>query len=441
MDHTRGYRYELKLNNKERSYLRQCAGLSRFAWNWALAERHHRWQDHEGKARFTNAIAQHRDLNARKASDFPWMYAYSKCIPQEALRDLEQGYQNYRREKKKRQTGQTRSQRRWGLPRFKKKGQCQDRFRLTGTIRVFPKTKEVQLPRMGRVRLKERPAIGSLTHATGRILSATVSRTADRWYVSLQVQETVPEPVPNGSPQIVGLDPGLAHFVTLSNGLQLPAPKWLRRRLRKLRRLSRALSRKPQGSKNYWKAVRQLARFHHRLAQRRADHHHKLSAWLTQNHGVLVTEDLHVAGLIKNKRQAKAWVDLAHGEFRRQLQYKSDWYGAQYVEIPRFYPSSKLCSTCGFLHRELQLKERVFRCPLCGAELDRDINAALNMEQYYGQRPYFQSLAEAIVAESSAETVNACGETVRPTVAGHVSSKQEISSIASLAMGGLSDHG
>ncbi|MFQ5977645.1 MAG: RNA-guided endonuclease InsQ/TnpB family protein [Candidatus Heimdallarchaeota archaeon] len=427
MEVIRGYRYELKLNNKERSYLRQCAGLSRFAWNWALAERHQRWRDHEGKERFTNAIAQHRDLNARKAKDFPWMYSYSKCIPQEALRDLEQGYQNYRREKKKRLTGKTQNKRRWGLPVFKKKGKCKDSFRLTGAIRVFPKTKEVQLPRMGRVRLKERPAITGLSEGTGRILSATVSRMADRWYVSLQVQETVPDPVPNGAPQIAGLDPGLAHFVTLSNGLQLPAPKWLRRRLRKLRRLSRAVSRKPTGSHNRRKAVLQLACFHQRLAQRRADHHHKLSTWLTQNHGVLVTEDLHVAGLIKNKRLAKAWADLAHGEFRRQLRYKSEWYGAQYVEIPRFYPSSKLCSTCGFIHKDLQLKDRVFCCPLCGTQLDRDVNAALNMEQYYGQRLYLQPLSEGLVAESSAETVNAGGEPIRPPVAGHGSLKQEIS--------------
>jgi putative transposase len=173
--------------------------------------------------------------------------------------------------------------------------------------------------------------------------------------------------------------------------------------------------------------VLQLACFHQRLAQRRADHHHKLSTWLTQNHGVLVTEDLHVAGLIKNKRLAKAWVDLAHGEFRRQLRYKSEWYGAQYVEIPRFYPSSKLCSTCGFIHKDLQLKDRVFCCPLCGTQLDRDVNAALNMEQYYGQRLYLQPLSEGIVAESSAETVNAGGEPIRPPVAGHGSLKQEIS--------------
>jgi putative transposase len=401
--------------------------LRRFAWNWGLAERQRLFREKEGKARFSNAIAQHRQINRLKKGTFAWMYNYSKCIPQEALRDLDEAYHNYRREKKKRATDQTTSKRRWGLPVFKKKGRCRDSFRLTGVIRVVPATKQVQLPRLGRLQLKEQPVIPSLTHGTGRILSATVSRTADRWYVSFQVAEELPAPQPNGSSQVIGLDPGLAHFATFSSGLQLPAPKWLRRAMRKLRRLSRAVSRKPKGSTNRQKAVLQLARFHQRLVHRRLDHHHKLSVWLTKNHGVVVTEDLHVAGLIKNKRQAKAWADLAHGEFRRQLAYKSQWYGSQYVEVPRFYPSSKLCSVCGFIHRNLQLKDRIFVCPMCGGELDRDTNAALNIEQYYHQRLYLQPDYQLLVAESSAETVNACEEGVRPTSSGHPSMKQEIS--------------
>ncbi|MHA2370651.1 MAG: RNA-guided endonuclease InsQ/TnpB family protein, partial [Candidatus Hodarchaeales archaeon] len=329
-------------------------------------------------------------------------------------------FQNFYQNQKARKAGKT--TRYVGFPKFKKKGQCKDSFRLTGTIRVFPEKKQVQLPRLGKLRLKERPQLPSST----RILSATVSRTADRWYVAFQVLEEAPDPASNGQSMLLGLDPGLANFATCSNGLALPNPKWLRKGEKKLRRLSRAVSRKRKGSKNRQKAVRRLARFHQRLSACRTDHHHKLSAYVTQNHGVVVTEDLYIAELQKNKQQSKGWADVAHGEFRRQLSYKSAWYGAHYVEVPRFYPSSKLCSTCWYYHTELTLKERVFACPMCGMMLDRDLNAALNMEQYYHCRLYLQP--NYPIAGSLSETLNACGEVVSPDGFRHTSRKQEISS-------------
>ncbi|MHA2367897.1 MAG: RNA-guided endonuclease InsQ/TnpB family protein [Candidatus Hodarchaeales archaeon] len=420
MYRTRGYRFELKLNNKERTRLFQCAGTARFAWNWGLASRNARYHTNQGPERFTDAMKQHKQLNALKPTEFPWMYNYSKAIPQEALRDLGQAFQSFYQNRKARKAGKT--TRYVGFPQFKKKGKCKDSFRLTGTIKLFTATKQVQLPRLGKLRLKERPQLPS----SARILSATISRTADRWYVALQITEEAAESAPNRQPMVLGLDPGLYKFATCSNGLAFPNPRWLRTGERKLRRLARAVSRKKKGSMNHQKAVLRLARFYHRLSVKRADHHHKLSAYVTQNHGVVVTEDLHVAGLSRNKRQAKSWADVAHGEFRRQLSYKSDWNGAHYVEVPRFFPSSKLCSTCWYYHGELTLADRLFACPMCGMTLDRDLNAALNMEQYYHSRLYLQP--DSSVAGSLSETLNACGEVVRPEGFGHASSKQEISS-------------
>jgi putative transposase len=416
---TRGYRFELKINNKERTLLRQCAGTARFAWNWGLADRNDRYQNNTGNERFTDAMKQHKQLNALKRTDFPWMYHYSKCVPQEALRNLDHAFQNFYQNRKDRIAGKTK--RYVGFPQFKKKGRCKDSFRLTGIIRVFSASKQVQLPRLGKLRTKEWPQLPS----SARILSATVSRTADRWYVALQVVEEVPEAPPNDQPMVLGIDPGLAKSATFSNGLGLPNPKWLRKGETKLRRLARAVSRKPKGSKNRQKAVQRLARFHQRLSACRADHHHKLSAYVTQNHGVIVTEELYIAGLSRNKRQAKRWADVAHGEFRRQLIYKSEWHGAQYVAVPRFYPSSKLCSTCWYYHADLTLADRIFECPMCGQSLDRDLNAALNMERYYRCRLYLQP--DSSVAGSLSETLNACGEVVRPEDFRHTSMKQEIS--------------
>jgi putative transposase len=415
----RGYRVELKVNNKERTTLLQCAGTARFAWNWGLADRIRRYANNTGPEQLTDAMKQHKQLNVLKKTEFPWMYRYSKCIPQEALRDLERAFKTFYQNRKARQAGKTK--RYVGFPKFKKKGRCKDSFRLTGTIKVFPTTKQVQLPRLGKLRLKERPYLPPSAH----ILSATVSRTAARWYVAFRIVEAVPDSGPNGHNMNLGLDPGLAKFATFSNGIALPNPKWLRAEERKLQRLSRAVSRKSKGSQNRQKAVSRLARFHQRVSARRGDHHHKLSAYVTQNHGVVITEDLHIAGLRKNKRQSKSWADVAHGEFRRQLGYKSDWNGAHYVEVPRFYPSSKLCSTCWYYHEDLALKDRVFECPMCGLTLDRDLNAALNMEQYYHCRLYLQPGYS--VAGSSSETLNACGEVVSPDSFRCTSRKQEMS--------------
>ncbi len=293
----KGYKYELKVNNKERSRLAMCAGTARFAWNWGLAQRLKQYKENEGKERYTDAMKQHKALNVLKQTDFAWMYQVSKCIPQEALRDLQTAFKNYFEDvKKNRVTGR---KRKVGFPKFKKKGKCKDSFRLTGIIKVFTDTKRVQLPRLGKLRLKERPEL----HPSARILSATVSRTADRWYVSLTVEEEEQEPPEKVYllDEVVGADTGLVKFMTFSHGLHVPTPKFLQQRLRKLRRLAKAHSRKKNGSNNRKKSALKLARFHRRVINTRTDFHHKLSHILAKNHSVIVLEDLHIKGLIKNK--------------------------------------------------------------------------------------------------------------------------------------------
>ncbi|MHA2055712.1 MAG: RNA-guided endonuclease InsQ/TnpB family protein, partial [Candidatus Hodarchaeales archaeon] len=139
---------------------------------------------------------------------------------------------------------------------------------------------------------------------------------------------------------------------------------------------------------------------------------HQTSTYLAKNHSLIVTEDLHVKGLMKNKKLSKYWADLSHGMFQRLLEYKAHLYGSQVIKINRWFPSSKLCSNCLYYHRELTLADRFFNCPLCGLVLDRDHNAALNIANYYTiNHPLLLS-----VAASSAETLNACGEVVSPVL-------------------------
>ena len=377
---TKAYRYELDPNHRQRSHLHQHAGVARFAYNWGLEQRIQLFKDNQGTERFTDAMKQHRLLNSLKESQFPWMYQSSKCAPQEALRDLHRAFQNFHRGLK---TG-----RKIGFPRFKRKG-VRDSFRLTGAIRFHKRG--IQLPRLGVIRIKEKRRI----YYRGRILSATVRRRADRWFVSVTVEEEIPDPAtPAGG--TVGVDLGVKTLATLSDGTTFANPRALGRRLRRLKHLSKSLSRKRNGSKNREKTKLRLAKMHLRIFNIRHDTLHKVTTYLAKNHSKIVIEDLNVSGMLRNKRLARAIVDVGFYEFRKQLKYKCKWYGSELVVVSRTFPSSKLCSRCGHKKQELSLSEREYHCEECGLQIDRDLNAALNL-----------------VAVSMPETENACGEDVR----------------------------
>jgi putative transposase len=363
------FRYELAPNAGQRLLLAKHAGCARFAWNWALGERIRRYRECKAEERFANAIEQNRELNARKGTDWPWMYEVSKCAPQEALRDLDRAFRNFVRTQR---GGHT-----FGFPRFKRKG-IDDAFRLTGSIRVLPRV--VQLPRLGAMRTKE-----ATEKFQGRILSATVRREADRWYVSLTVEADRPDPGVIAGP-VAGVDLGLHFFAVISDGVSeevVTAPKPLGRSLTRLRRVSRAHSRKACGSANRRRSALRLARLHRRIRNKRVDFLHKLSTRLAKTKSMVVLEELNVSGMVRNRRLARHIADAGWGAFRRMLEYKSRWYGSKVALAPRFLPSSKTCSDCGHVLGSLALSVRQWICPVCGVPHDRDGNAARNLVAWY----------------------------------------------------------
>ena len=244
-----------------------------------------------------------------------------------------------------------------------------------------------------------------MTAGRVRISAATVRREADRWFVSLAVEAERDIPAGNGHGDTVGVDLGVLALATLSDGTVIPGPKALRRGLRKLRRLSRAHSRKRRGSGNRAQAGRRLARHHARVAALRRDHLHKLTTRLAKTHGRVVLEDLNVRGMLGNHRLARALADAGFAEFRRQLEYKCVWYGSELVIADRWFPSSKRCSRCGVVKAELSLPERTFTCEAGGLTIDRDRNAAINLAWWADHQA---------VASSAGETGNACGAGVSP---------------------------
>ena len=270
---------------------------------------------------------------------------------------------------------------------MKRKG-VRDSFRLTGTIRF--EGRKLQQPRIGKVRIKEKREI----YCEGRILSVTVRRRANRWFVSVTVEvEEIPIPIREKK---VGIDLGIRTLATLSDGTTFTNPRALGSRLKKLKRISRSLSRKKKGSRNSEKTRLRLATMYLKTYNVRQDTLHKVTTYLAKNHSRIVIENLGVSGMLKNRRLAQAISDVGMYEIRRQLEYKCRWYGSKLIIAPRTFPSSKRCSSCGHKKKELSLSERVFHCEVCGLRIDRDLNAALNL-----------------VIVSLPGTQTACGEDVR----------------------------
>jgi putative transposase len=354
----KAYKIELKPNKTQVVLLNKSCGTARFAYNWGLAQR---IKLYEAEQKSTSAITQHKELCAIKQDQFPWMYDVSKSAPQEALRNLDKAFQNFFKNIKQ--------SKKPGFPKFKKK--C-NRESFCIAERAYSTGTHAHLPKIGKVRLKEAREI------QGRIISTTVSKNVDRWFVSFCTEQNIPEPkIQNG--QIIGVDLGLTHFATLSDGTKIENPKVLKHYLKKIARLQRRLAKKQKCSQNRQKARIRLAKVYRKVRNIRQDFLHKLTTNLAKTKQEIVIETLKVSNMLKNKRLAQSISDASWSEFVRQLEYKTTWYGSLLTKVDQFYPSSKLCSSCGYKLGKLSLSVRFWRCPVCGVLHDRDINAAMNL--------------------------------------------------------------
>ena len=356
-----GFKIEIKLNNKQRTQFLKHCGVARHAWNWGLGLTKqildYNQANPDSKIKFPTAIDLHKWLVALVKSENEWYYECSKSTPQEALRALRKAWDRCFKKKA-------------GAPKFKKKGR-NDSFTLEGTVKILGSNK-IQVPVIGVLKTYER-----LPQEQPK--SVTISRTADRWFISFrfEVEPTnLTKPVP-----VVGVDLGVKTLATLSTGEIFEGAKSYKKLEKKLARLQWLHRRKQIGSAN-WKRVQvQIARLHRKIANIRKDTLHKLTTYLAKNHGRIGIEDLNVKGMLANHKLASSIADMSFFEFRRQLTYKCELYGSELVVIDRWFPSSKTCSSCGTKKETLSLDERVFHCDHCGLEIDRDLNASINLEK------------------------------------------------------------
>jgi len=377
---TQAYRFALDPTPRQRRALASHCGAARVAYNWGLTlvkTRLHQHQTDPGVQVPWTLPALQREWNRAKHQAFPWWPENSKEAYKSGLDGLARALRNFSDSKRGRRIGRP-----VGFPRRKKKGRARDACRFTtGAIRVLGDRKHVQLPRIGVIKTHEstRKLARRIDHGSARILAATISRTADRWYVSFTVEAQRAIPASNGKQTVVGVDVGVRHLAVLSTGAMIANPRALEGSLRQLRRLNRQLARREPRSRRRTVTRRRLARAHARAACIRRDALHKLTTTLATEHGTVVVEQLNVAGMLRNRRLARALSDTGMAEVRRQLGYKTAWYGSRLLVADRFYPSSKTCSACGWVKAKLTLAERTFRCEACGLVLDRDLNAARNL--------------------------------------------------------------
>lgn len=358
------HRIRLYLNNCQAGYLAQAAGTARFVYNWGLA----RWNELYAAGSKPSWQKLNAELNAIKREQFPWMYNVTKWCANKALNDLGNAFSNFFRRVKAGEKP--------GYPRFKKKGRSRESFYVAGADLQFDGTK-IRIPKLGWVRMAE------VVRFPGRVVSARFTKCAGKWFVSVQVEldESWVYSHRCENQAVVGVDLGLTHLAIPSKGEPTDAPRALRFYERRLKRFQRELARRTKGGSNWSKTRLKIQKTYEKIANVRRDVTHKLTAQLVRDFRWIGIEDLNVRGMVKNHCLAKSVSDAGFAEVRRQLEYKAQLSGSTVIVADRWFPSSKRCSSCGYVLEHLLLSTRRWRCPTCSAEHGRDINAAMNLEQ------------------------------------------------------------
>jgi putative transposase len=351
------YKFRMEPTAKEAQKLLCQAGASRLVWNLALDCCQTFYKNNK------KGISQSQlsiDLTCFKESR-PWMYDFDSQSLQQVLKDLKRAYDNYFNPKM-----------RAGFPKFKTKKSAKQSFRIPQRVTV--KDGKVYVPKIGWIKIRQSQAID------GETKSATFKRTATgKWFVTLISEFDLTECLPKVTPDLVhGGDLGLNTYLTISDGMEIKVPKFYRQYIKKLRRAQQTLCRRVKGSRNRVKAVLAVAKVHERISNLRSNFAHQLTHSLVAKYPALCLENLSIEGLAKTKL-AKSMLDAAFGETVRQWKYKSLWNNTHAIQADRFFPSTKLCSECGYKNNNLTLSDREWDCPACGTHHNRDRNASLNL--------------------------------------------------------------
>lgn len=359
----KAYKFRLYPNKEQEILIQKTFGSVRFVYNHYLAKRKEVYSEQGITLGYNKCSADLTQI--KKQDEYEWLKEVDSTALQSSLKDLDLAFKNFFRRVKQ-------GDKKVGYPHFKSKKFNKKSY--TAKMNIQLKEKHIQLPKLGLVKCKVSRQI------EGRILSATIEqKPSGNYYVSVLCTD-IEKISLEKTGSMVGIDLGLKTFATLSNGEIYSHSKSLNKSLKKLARLQKQLSRKQIGSSSRNKARIKVARLHEQISNQRSDFSHKLSTDLFREHDVIVLENLKVSNMIKNRKLARHIADASWSEFVRQLEYKANWYEKSIVKIDTFFPSSQLCSVCGFQNGDVKdLSVRKWTCPNCHSVHDRDINASINI--------------------------------------------------------------
>ncbi len=355
-------------------YFAKAAGTARFVWNWALSQwnkqyaeyaaikegRASRWPENAEPIQSPSAPSLKKQFNQIKRSQYPWMWEVTKNASDQPFLDLGKAFTAFFK-------GTARH------PKFKSKKRSHPSFYLAND-QFEPGDYRIWIPKLGWVNIAEK------LRFTGKVTGSRITRSADWWFISITVE--IPDPIPLSTDRPgIGIDVGLHRLATLSDGTEFENQKYLKTALKRLRQANTRLHRRKKGSKNREKARRHVARIHYKITCLRDDFLHKLTTKVADQFALIGIENLNLPGLMKNRRLARSFADAALGKLKTFLQQKASIRGGAVLKVGRFFPSSQLCSCCGWRWTDIALTNRIFVCQQCGFQADRDWNAAINILQ------------------------------------------------------------
>ncbi|MGK7442787.1 RNA-guided endonuclease InsQ/TnpB family protein, partial [Salmonella enterica] len=370
MKRLQAFKFQLRPNGQQEREMRCFAGACRFVFNRALAlqnENHEAGNKYISYTKMTSWLVEWKN-----ATETQWLKDAPSQPLQQSLKDLERAYKNF-------------FQKRAAFPRFKKRGQ-NDAFRYPQGVKLDQENSRIFLPKPGWMRYRNSRQV------TGVVKNVTVSQSYGKWYISIQTESEVSDPV-HPSVSMVGLDAGVAKLATLSDGTVFEPVNSFQKKQKKLARLQRQLSHKVKFSNNWQKQKRKIQRLHSRIANIRRDYLHKVTTTISKNHAMIVIEDLKVSNMSRSAAgtvsqpgrnvRAKSGLnrsilDQGWYEMRRQLEYKQIWRGGQVLAVPPAYTSQR-CVCCGHTAKENRPSQSKFECQACGYTANADVNGARNI--------------------------------------------------------------